>query len=872
MPRRVVHLLPHTHWDREWYLTSAGFLARLVPMLDDLIGVLESEPVFRSFLLDGQTVLVEDYLRVRPERRTAIEALVAAGRLQVGPWYVLADELIPSGESLIRNLLAGSADAERLGGRLDVLYCPDAFGHPAILPTLAAEFGLRHAVLWRGLGGETGRDLVRWRGPDGRELVVFHLPPDGYEIGATVPADWERVRDGLAARAATRHLGVMVGADHHAAHPALGPAVASIAGRDRTADVRVSRLDEFLAAATAEAGELPRVEGELRASYGYTWTLQGVHGTRAALKRRSSGVEVALERGAEPLAALALAHRGLDSRPLLDAAWRRLIRSQFHDSIAGCTSDDVARRVEARIDDAATIAEEVARRAADALIGNDPDRARARPELTAPALVVWNPAARARGGVAIADLTWLRRDVLVGPPGARVPRVGASPSEADIATAVGGLPLQSLGRAVADERLDSPHHYPDQDEVEVTRVAVLVPPVPGMGILVTEDAGAGEPAMPAPVTARADRLENGLVQVTVDRAGRLTLHDLRHGGLYADVLGFESEADWGDTYTYAPGVSPPTPRPRWAREVTASGPLVGAIRLRGNVADVELALTVTLHAGSPAVRCTLELENRGRDHRLRLRVRGAAPGGDVIAGGPLGPVRRPRMVPANSAAGETPVPTAPAHRFVAGGGPKGLALLAPGFFEYEHTTAGDLRFTILRAIGQLSRADLPTRPGHAAWPTATPLAQSLGPDRLQLALLPLGPAPQAAAALHEAWEDVFLPLRPRWIRQATRLTIPSGGLTLEGEGLVLSAVKPAEDGNGVILRCCNAGDTGVDGAWRLPFAADRAWQVRADEREPVALEPSDGGHTVRFRARPRGIVTVLLEPRPPDAPVGAPTP
>src|ERR687891_2944258 len=170
MPTRTYHLIPHTHWDREWYLTRAAFLCRLVPALDDLIGRLETEPGFRAFVLDGQTVLLEDYLAVRPEMEARARALVSEGRLQVGPWYVLADELIPSGESLLRNLLAGRADAEKVGGRLDVLYSPDAFGHPAIWPALAAEVGIRYGVLWRGLGGEAGQegDLYRWHAPDGR--------------------------------------------------------------------------------------------------------------------------------------------------------------------------------------------------------------------------------------------------------------------------------------------------------------------------------------------------------------------------------------------------------------------------------------------------------------------------------------------------------------------------------------------------------------------------------------------------------------------------------------------------------------------------------------------------------------------------------
>src|SRR6266576_1770178 len=104
----IFHLIPHTHWDREWYLPRTAFQARLVPMLDDLMDRLASDPGYRTFLLDGQSVLLEDYLAVRPEREADVRALVKTGRLQVGPWYVLSDELIPSGEALVRNLLFGA--------------------------------------------------------------------------------------------------------------------------------------------------------------------------------------------------------------------------------------------------------------------------------------------------------------------------------------------------------------------------------------------------------------------------------------------------------------------------------------------------------------------------------------------------------------------------------------------------------------------------------------------------------------------------------------------------------------------------------------------------------------------------------------------
>src|SRR5438477_2210188 len=250
----IFHLIPHTHWDREWYLPRAALQARFVGVMDDLIERLQADPAYRSFLLDGQTVLVEDYLRVRPDREGDVRTLVKTGRLQVGPWYVLPDEQIPSGEGLVRNLLLGAADAERLGGRLDVLYSPDAFGHPPAWPTLAREFGIRYGVVWRGLGGEAGqeRDLYRWRGLDEKEVVLWHLPRAGYEIGAALPADaerlfaaWAPVRGPLVQRATGKHIPVFIGADHHAAHPDVPRLRDLLAELDPQSAFRVSRLDEF---------------------------------------------------------------------------------------------------------------------------------------------------------------------------------------------------------------------------------------------------------------------------------------------------------------------------------------------------------------------------------------------------------------------------------------------------------------------------------------------------------------------------------------------------------------------------------------------------------------------------------------------------
>jgi alpha-mannosidase len=258
------------------------------------------------------------------------------------------------------------------------------------------------------------------------------------------------------------------------------------------------------------------------------------------------------------------------------------------------------------------------------------------------------------------------------------------------------------------------------------------------------------------------------------------------------------------------------------------------------------------------VRCILDVDNHAVHHRLRARLpMGSEP---ALVGTQFGQELVPLASPGRTgatAALESPVATAPAHRFVAvASGAGGLALLAPGFFEYERTPAGDVLFTVLRAVGSLSRDDLPGRPGHVAWPTAIPEAQCPGLSRVELALAPL----VAGDAIPALWESVFTPVSALWIRDAIGLTSPRGGITLEGAGLVCSALKPGQESEGgdLVLRCYNPDDTPAAGAWRFTDPVRMAARTRLDEREPAPLVLEDGGRVVRFTAGPHEIVTVVV--------------
>jgi mannosylglycerate hydrolase len=771
------HLIPHTHWDREWYLPHAAFQARLVPVLDGVLDQLEQDPAAR-FLLDGQTVLLEDYLAVKPENEPRIAALVQRGALEIGPWYVLSDLLIPSAESLRRNLAEGTRDSARFGKRLDVLYSPDAFGHPGELPRLAAEFGIRRAVVRRGLGRPKGgdRDLYRWEAAGDESVLLYHLPAGGYDVaielagaGKRLAQRWAPIRRDLVGRAATDQIAVFLGADHHAMVPDVSRLCARLQALEPGHAVRISGLTEYFEAVERSQPDPPTIHGELRRTDGHSWVLQDVHSTRSRMKRRHSSAELMLARIAEPLARLADASAGggEDRAGLLRAAWRTLLQCQFHDTLAGTACDAVEREQQFRLESLEALSREIATQSLWKLVGHDPDH---RP---ASRLILWNPADRPRAGIITAELTFFRRDVLVGRPEGRVPREGQGYQPFDLETLSGErVPVQVLAVRGDQERLDASRHYPDQDEVDRVWVAFRAPAIPALGTSALRPRPRERTADAEGLRVGEGLLANRFIRIGVSHTGVLTLTDQRSAQQYRGLAELSIEPDHGDLYTFSPAPGNAAVRSRPGMQaVIAHGPLLGATETRWNVecppsGQIALRQIVAVHADSPIVRLRLDLENSAVDYRLRLRFP-VGISGVAVAGSAFGVERRSPV----TAAGlrdplELPVRTAPAHRFVAAAaGARGLAVFAPGCFEYGWGDDGVLSITLLRAVGELSRGDLPERPGHAGWPMSTPLAQEQGRHTVELAVLPIEAATLAEPdRLEQLWEDRFLPVQAFYLR------------------------------------------------------------------------------------------------------------
>src|SRR5947207_3224835 len=250
-----IHVVSHTHWDREWYLTYEQFRLRLVALVDRLLDLLDEEPAYEYFHLDGQTIVLEDYLELRPEQERRLRAAITSGRILIGPWYVMPDEFLVSGESIVRNLVRGNRISREFGSPMPVGYLPDLFGHVGQMPQIWRQIGLDNTILWRGFGGRDAE--YWWEAPDGSRVLMMHLPPEGYcnatRIAFDPAAAMARAAEKIGyegARTRTGQALLMNGVDHVEPHAAI-PALIEHLSAEPDQRARHSTLPAYVAAVRA---------------------------------------------------------------------------------------------------------------------------------------------------------------------------------------------------------------------------------------------------------------------------------------------------------------------------------------------------------------------------------------------------------------------------------------------------------------------------------------------------------------------------------------------------------------------------------------------------------------------------------------------
>jgi alpha-mannosidase len=908
----TIHLVPHTHWDREWYRPFQSFRMQLVDLVDRVLDMLEAEPDF-AFTLDGQLATIDDYLEIRPEQEERLRGHVRSGRLAIGPWQILMDEFLVSGETLVRNLERGWNRAEAFGTPMRAGYLPDMFGHVAQMPQLLRRAGLTDAVVWRGVPSAVTHHRFRWESPDGSFVRAEYLA-EGYGNAVTLFAVPERL-DAAAERFAAwaepwfgdEPVLAMYGTDHTAPVPELAALVGRLNEVHEASQMRISTLQQYLDAAPSLSPEDPCWRGEMRSGWRAN-VLMGVASARIDIKQAAGRAETLLERYAEPLSAL---HVVADAwpAPFLSLAWDRVIENSAHDSICGCSIDPVVDQVLVRFGEAEQIATSLARRAAAAVSADVPRGAAA----------ILNPSPHRRAGMIEVELPvpdgWTAV-TLEMPDGSRVgTQELARKTPMLLDTEMRGDQVDELfrrfhGREIFDHawngyRIDGRTLIIEVDtepdpvwldidglradvtaallaapsdtwqvrvEARARRTLAAMVPAPALGWTASrpvEGSGAVDDGVRTGPDGRT--ITNGLLSVVVADDGTLGLRT--SDGVEVHGVGrIVDGGDFGDSYNYGP---PATDRLVQAPtetqvQVDLAGPVRGRLQVRRTYewpvgvhadgsarAEMPVPTTVLtdveLRAGERFVRVAVSFENRADDHRVRFHVPLPRRAEHSSAEGQFAVVDR--GLEAEGGYHEQPLATYPAHGWVDAGG---MAVLVDHLVEYEVDADGrELAITLLRSTGLISRNDNPYRQDPAGPQIGIPAAQMRGPWRMTFALLPHGggwlDADVVAAA--EAYRHPLLAAPGGGLDPAAWPPPGAGadGLVLGGGDVQLTSLR-RRDGEWLEARIVNLAPDASEVTLAGGLLDAREASLRGEAGEPIPV--TDG--QLRLRLAAAEIRTVQL--------------
>jgi alpha-mannosidase len=897
---RTVFIVSHTHWDREWYRTFHDFRVDLVAVVREVLDRLEHDEALPHFLLDGQSIILEDYLEIHPEDRERIADLVAAGALAVGPWYVLPDEFLVSAEATVRNLIFGHVVGATVGAVQKVGYMPDSFGHITQLPQILHRAGIDSFLYTRGNGAEID-DLgleYHWQAPDGSEVLAIN------QFGGYCAAGELGYRESWHARTAREvdvdravaQVGTVLA---HIAERSNGPVHLLSNGCDhlppqRDLDRIVPALREAfpdttfvqssLAAfvdAARQANPSPQVHrGELLGGR-YQFILSGVWSARMYLKQRNTLAQDLLTGAVEPCAAYVHFAADLEyPSGFLDYAWKLLLQNHPHDSICGCSTDAVHRDMLPRFEGVMQTGEQVLR---TGLAHFAPPVSRAERDDEAVVLCVMNPLPERRTEVVdrlVFDPPHLEDGEtweLIGPGGDAVPFVVVASARLphrwtiDYRTELSRERAQAVLDATAEALAEGSDDISTVPEEQFVRIQFLAEHLPSLGhenyVLRTAPRKGGKANTATPerlVTVGATTLENVACRVTLHGNGRLDVFDKISESRYEDLNRFSDTEDVGDEYDYsACGDS---------RTVT-SDEIEGAVRvvedtgLRGTLeaeftlslpasiersrrrrsaerVDCPVLVRVGLCGASPLVEIEVRFENRAQDHRLRVEFPTPINASTIVSEGHFYLNRRPIDRPSGEDWVQPPTGTFPQQGYsLVQDGRRGLAILNRGLPEVAplRGEAGGtgIALTLLRAVGWLSRDDVATRRHRAAGPMlATPEAQCLGDQRFRYAVLPFAGDDVTADVMgsSRAYRTPVLA-----IQGVEDEAIPGAGSFLKKSTTrtCISAVKKHQTRDSLIVRVFNLTSAPVHESLVLGKEVRAAWLVSLlEERlERVPHEP-----------------------------------
>ncbi|ELY2484826.1 mannosylglycerate hydrolase [Cronobacter sakazakii] len=855
-----VHITPHMHWDREWYFTTEASRILLVNNMEEILTRLEQDADYLFYVLDGQTAVLEDYFAVKPQYRERVRALVAAGKLIIGPWYTQTDTTIVAGESIARNLLYGLRDCRPFGEPMKIGYLPDSFGMSGQLPHIYNQFGITRAMFWRGCSPRHGSDKTEflWQSADG-SVVTAQVLPLGYAIGKYLPEDEMALRKRLdpcfavlEKASLTKEILLPNGHDQMPLQQNLFAVMEKLRQIYPQREFVMSRFETVFEHIDTMRDRLPTLKGEF--IDGKTMRVHRTIGsTRMDIKIAHARIENSIVNLLEPLAAIAWSLGFEYHHWLFEKMWKEILKNHAHDSIGCCCSDVVHREIMSRFSLAQDMADNLLtfymRKIADSMPACDGDTLTLFNLMPHPRHEVVNTTVRLRGQ---RFALWDDR----GEPVAYFIRAA-----------------RALDPGLVDRQLV---HY-GHDEPFMEYDIQLCQSLPAMGYtrLRLEPGVAGLLCQSPP--QHASLLENPFWRISVNASGTVQLEDKQRGLTYDRVFELEESSDDGDEYDYSPareewvlrsGAQAATQQiihEAWQSHAIINLSMPVPVNLAARAARkcdgrLDAQLRITLSHDSPRIDVAVTLNNQADDHRVRLLIPTPFACERVLTDTQFGSVYRPVMDEAmtrweEEGWEEAPVPVWNFLNYaVLEQQGQGIALFTEGLREVEivgerHDT---FALTLLRGVGALGKADLALRPGRPSGiHLPTPDSQMRGEFSCRLSLWPYqgdaltaGVAQQARTWLTPVqcynkipWDA--MKLNPSGITTPCRYSL----LQMTTGGAQLSALKKAEDREALIVRVYNPSCVTTSEAQVTFSASLQAWQQTGMDEEPRADNVLPNGHT-----------------------------
>lgn len=748
-------VISHTHWDREWYLTQEQFRLKLVDMMDNLLVLLEKEPEY-VFHLDAQTIVLEDYWDIKPEKKALCCKMIREGRLIVGPWYVQNDFLLTSGEATVRNLLLGRKQAQEAGACGDTGYTPDQFGLISQLPQILRGFGIDNCIFGRGYRDYTVNDKgevqenplpaeLIWRSPDGSEVFAVCMS-FWYNNAQRFSADPDRAmhlvrwqNEHFSSFAKTPYLLLMNGVDHLEAQDDLLAVLTELQNNlpedEKIYQTTFHRYLE-LVQQYLSGQKLPVWEGEMVTGLD-PQILKDCGSTRVYIKQKNAYLQNMLENRLEPLYAL-LEMSGMEGcYPVghLDFQWKMLIRNHAHDSICGCSNDAVMRHVQDRMAAIEEAVIDLQKRGLE-LLSSHVDRTTLQESDYL--IAVCNTTEQQRTACVEVDVDILHSDM---------------PTGLTLWSAAGEkIPYTLLAHQQVNRRMISALNLPGFREVDRYRIRLLAEDIPAFGYQVYRVETRGEPEVKE--RKHSPVMENRYLRVNVSDDGRIDLLHKATGHWYRDVLVLEDRADAGHSYISIPLAGD---RHRLLRDIPAlewntEDPLRQSVKLhyrwelpayldagkhQRSQESVCCPVTVilTLDRESQWLDVKVEMVNTAKDHRLLALVRTGLVSDETISLSPYDLVRHNKQQLHTAICNET--------RHTSGlvsiaSGNLGMSVLNKGLYSYENLQRenGTISLTLVRATGRVWPPDSTGFPEDDSW--EAPENQCLRPLEMEFALYPHG--------------------------------------------------------------------------------------------------------------------------------------